>query len=70
MAIIGFGQFYCLLLVRLLYIYIGVGLSALLVSTDWAMLEPLHGGTSDRMALRFFVFVSQTIDINNRTLEP
>ena len=47
-----------------------MGLSALLVSTDWAMLEPLHGGTSDRMALRFFVFVSQTFDINNRTLEP
>ena len=28
---------------------IGVGLSALLVSTDRAMREPLHGGTSDRL---------------------
>ena len=31
-----------------LYTYTGVGLSALLVSTNWAMLEPFYRGTSDR----------------------
>ena len=36
-----------------LYTDIGVGLSALLVSTNWAMREPLNRGTSDRLAPRF-----------------
>ena len=36
------------------YIYIYVGLSALLVSTYRAMREASHSGTSDRLAPRFF----------------
>ncbi len=36
---------------EVLYIYIGVGLMALLVSTDRAMREPLECGTSDRIWL-------------------
>ena len=35
-----------------LYIYISVGFSALLVSTDRAMREPLHSGTGKRLAPR------------------
>ena len=38
-----------------LYTNIGVGLSALLVSTNWAMREPLNRGTSDRTGSTFFV---------------
>lgn len=38
-----------------LYTDIGVGLSALLVSTNWAMREPLLRGTSDRTGSTFFV---------------
>ena len=38
---------------RLLYIYISVGLSALLVSTYWAMRRPLDRGTSDRTGSTF-----------------
>ena len=41
-----------------LYTYTGVGLSALLVSTYRAMREPTDCGTSDRMALRFFILFS------------
>ena len=37
-----------------LYTNIGVGLSALLVSTNWAMREPLLRGTSDRTGSTFF----------------
>ena len=37
-----------------LYTNIGVGLSALLVSTNWAMREPLNRGTSDRTGSMFF----------------
>ena len=37
-----------------LYTNIGVGLSALLVSTTWAMREPLLRGTSDRTGSTFF----------------
>ena len=37
------------------FIYIGVGLSALLVSTIWAMREPLLRGTGNRLAPRFFM---------------
>ena len=40
-----------------LYIDIGVGLSALLVSTTWAMREPLLRGTSDRTSSTFFVYI-------------
>lgn len=40
-------------------IYIFVGLSALLVSTIWAMRRPLHRGTSDRLAPRFsFMYIN------------
>ena len=47
---------YCALWCKVvLYLYIGVGLSALLVSTNRAMREPLNRGTSDRLAPRFFV---------------
>ena len=41
-ALIGFGRFYRSLSECILYTYTGVGLSALLVSTTWAMPEPLH----------------------------
>ena len=38
-------------------IFISVGLSALLVSTIWAMREPFYRGTSDRTSSTFFVSV-------------
>ena len=41
-----------------LYTDIGVGLSALLVSTNWAMREPLLRGTSDRTGSTFWSLVS------------
>ena len=41
-----------------LYTYTGVGLSALLVSTYRAMRRPIDRGTSDRMALRFFLCIN------------
>ena len=34
-----------------------MGLSALLVSTNWAMRRPSNRGTSDRTGSTFFVFV-------------
>ena len=37
-----------------IYSYTGVGLSALLVSTNWAMLEPFYRGTSDRTGSALF----------------
>ena len=37
-----------------LYTYTAWGLHALLVSINWAVLEPLRSETSCRMALRFF----------------
>ena len=37
------------------FIYIRVGLSALLVWTNRAMREPIHSGTSDRTGSTFFV---------------
>ena len=44
---------------RFLYIYTGVGLSALLVSTGGAMRRPLHCGTSDRTGSTFsFVYTN------------
>ena len=42
-----------------LYAYTGVGLSALLVSTTWAMPEPLLRGTSDRTGSTFLVCIYQ-----------
>ncbi len=39
------------------YIFIGVGLSALLVSTDWAMREPLDRGTSIRTGSTFLLYM-------------
>ena len=42
-----------------LYTYTGVGLSALLVSTTWAMPEPLLRGTSDRTGSTFLVCIYQ-----------
>ena len=42
------------------YTYIYVGLSALLVSTIWAMRRPLHRGTSIRLAPRFsFLYINE-----------
>ena len=41
-----------------LYTYTNVGLSALLVSTDRAMREPLLRGTSSRLAPRFRFCIS------------
>ena len=43
-----------------LYTYTGVGLSALLVSTTWAMPEPLLRGTSDRTGSTFFCIYTKT----------
>ena len=42
-----------------LYTYTSVGLSALLVSTTWAMPEPLLRGTSDRTGSTFFVYTQK-----------
>ena len=42
---------------RVVVYNISVGLSALLVSTDWAMREPLDRGTSIRRAPRLFMFM-------------
>ena len=43
-----------------LYTYTGVGLSALLVSTTWAMPEPLLRGTSDRTGSTFScIYISE-----------
>ena len=41
-----------------LYIYIGVGLPALLVSTDRAMRRPTNRGTGNRLAPRFAFCIS------------
>ena len=50
---------------------IGVGLSALLVSTTWAMREPLLRGTSDRTGSTFFVYIRIGIVTNEEhRLEP
>jgi hypothetical protein len=38
-------------------VIIGVGLSALLVSTNWAMREPLNRGTSIRAGSTLFVYM-------------
>jgi len=53
LAILGDSHF-----LRVYYILIGVGLSALLVSTNRAMREPFYRGTSIRLAPRFFVCVN------------
>lgn len=42
-----------------LYSYIGVGLSALLVSTRRAMRRPIDRGTGNRLAPRFFVCINR-----------
>lgn len=42
----------------IVYIHIGVGLSALLVSTDRAMREPLECGTGSRYGSHAFLFVN------------
>ena len=42
--------------------YIGVGLSALLVSTDRGNAKALTSGTSDRTGSTFLIFVYQTIE--------
>ena len=44
-----------------LYTDIGVGLSALLVSTNWAMREPLLRGTSDQTGSTFFVCMCEPL---------
>ena len=47
-----------------LYTYTGVGLSALLVSTTWAMPEPLLRGTSDRIDSTLFCIYTEYYSIN------
>ncbi|WP_455635292.1 SAM-dependent DNA methyltransferase [Parabacteroides sp.] len=42
----------------ILYIHIGVRLSTLLVSTDWAMREPLERGTGNRYSPHAFLFIN------------
>ena len=42
----------------IVYIHIGVGLSALLVSTDRAMREPLERGTGSKYGSHAFLFVN------------
>ena len=44
----------------ILYTYTGVGLSALLVSTNWAMPEPLHVERVTEQAPRFFRMYKQS----------
>ena len=51
-----------------LYNTIGVGLSALLVSTNRAMREPLECGTSDRTGSTFFMYIY--VLMKNTALEP
>ena len=58
-ALIGFGRFCRSLSECILYTYTGVGLSALLVSTNWAMPEPLHVERVTEQAPRFFVCISE-----------
>ena len=41
----------------MIYTCIGVGLSALLVSTNWAMREPLNRGTGNKGRLHVFFIV-------------
>ena len=47
-----------------LYIYIYVGLSALLVSTDRAMRRPTNRGTGNSVAPRLFVYMRQLLLIS------
>lgn len=56
-ALIGFGRFIVRCQGCILYTYTGVGLSALLVSTNWAMPEPLHVKRATEQAPRFFVCI-------------
>ena len=41
-----------------IYTCIGVGLSALLVSTNRAMRRPLHRGTSNKVRLHVFLYIN------------
>ena len=52
-----------------LYTYTGVGLSALLVSTNWAMPEPLHVERVTEQALRFFVCISECISSTRESVD-
>ena len=64
-AFIGFVRFLSLVVrIGILYIYIYVGLSALLVSTDMAMRRPTNRGTSNRLAPRFFVYIPKPLLIS------
>ena len=49
-------------------ISIGVGLSTLLVSTNRAMREPLHCGTSNRTGSTFCVYMDENIKMAERTV--
>ena len=51
--------------IRWRYIYIGVGLSALLGQTDRAMREPQHVGPGIELAPRFCVYVEENVTLNN-----
>ena len=66
-ALIGFGCISHSLQKGYLYTYTYVGLSALLVSTTWAMPEPLHCGTSDRTGSTFYVYIP-TIVVNHANM--
>lgn len=50
----------------ILYICTNVGLSALLVSTTWAMREAMNRGTSDSLAPRFHMYI-QEFNTNRQT---
>lgn len=52
-----------------LYTYTGVGLSALLVSTNWAMPEPLHVERVTEQAPRFFVCISEWISSTRESVD-
>lgn len=45
-----------------IYTCIGVGLSTLLVSTNWAMREPLNRGTGNKDRLHVFFIVFNSCD--------
>ena len=59
-ALIGFNRFIGCCQEGFLYTYTSVGLSALLVSTNWAMPEPLHVERVTEQAPRFFRMYKQS----------
>ena len=55
---------------NVLYTYIGVGLSTLLVSTNWAMRRPLHRGTGNKGRLHVFCICTIVSHYCFRQKEP